>query len=192
MPAASVARAGPLNTTITKNRGQSLQRPLDQRAACRGHSRRYALHGIPLGCPQPRRHRQGRRHTTGKLDTWSYSYDGRGLQSTLTKPNGNLASYTYHEDSLPRVTTEKTSGGKLVSSPSLRYNPDGDRSQDLEKVLKVNSSEYLDHAFDLYLHTGPAVAGGGEGGCGQGRQLVLRVRRGRQHHQTPFARRRRS
>ncbi|NIK62307.1 polymorphic toxin-type HINT domain-containing protein [Kribbella shirazensis] len=83
---------------------------------------------------------------TGTLDTWSYTYDGRGLRSTITKPNGNLATFTYHEDGLARVQTEKTDGGKLVSSHSLKYHADGDRSQDVAKVLKGNSSEYLDQA----------------------------------------------
>ena len=82
----------------------------------------------------------------GPLDTWSYTYDGRGLRSTITKPNGNLATFTYHEDGLPRIQTEKTKIGQLVSSHSLYYTPDGDRSLDVEKVLKANSSVYLDQA----------------------------------------------
>ncbi|MER7243310.1 DNRLRE domain-containing protein [Kribbella sp. NPDC000426] len=90
--------------------------------------------------------------TSTSTDTWSYTYDGRGLQSTVTKPNGNLATFTYHEDGLPRILSEKTSGGKLVSSHSLYYNPDGDRSLDVEKVLKANSSEYLDQA-STYTYT---------------------------------------
>jgi RHS repeat-associated protein len=89
---------------------------------------------------------------TGTLDTWSYTYDGRGLRSTITKPNGNLATFTYHEDGLARIQTERTRGGKLVSSHSLRYHPDGDRSQDVAKVLKANSSEYLDQASN-YTYT---------------------------------------
>ncbi|TCC03977.1 DNRLRE domain-containing protein [Kribbella soli] len=88
---------------------------------------------------------------TGTLDTWSYTYDGRGLRSTITKPNGNLATFTYHEDGLPRIQTEKH-GQQLVSSHSLRFNPDGDRSQDVEKLLKANSSDYLDQASN-YSYT---------------------------------------
>ena len=90
--------------------------------------------------------------TSTSTDTWSYTYDPRGLRSTITKPNGNLATYTYHEDGLPRILTEKTTGGKLVSSHSLYYNPDGDRSLDVEKVLQANSSEYLDQA-SAYTYT---------------------------------------
>ncbi|MFD7156158.1 DNRLRE domain-containing protein [Kribbella sp. NPDC059898] len=79
-------------------------------------------------------------------DTWSYTYDPRGWRSTITKPNGNVASFTYHEDGLQRILSEKTSGSKLVSSHSLYYNLDGDRSLDVEKVLQANSSAYLDQA----------------------------------------------
>jgi RHS repeat-associated protein len=88
---------------------------------------------------------------TGSLDTWSYTYDPRGLRSTTTKPNGNVATSTYHEDGLPRIQTE-VHGQQVISSHSLRYNPDGDRSQDVEKVLKGNSSEYLDQASS-YTYT---------------------------------------
>ncbi|RZU16298.1 RHS repeat-associated protein [Kribbella rubisoli] len=84
--------------------------------------------------------------TPTSTDTWSYTYDGRGLQSTVTEPNGNLATYTYHEDGLQRILSKKTSGGQIVSSHSLDYNPDGDRSLDVEKVLQANSSAYLDLA----------------------------------------------
>jgi RHS repeat-associated protein len=89
---------------------------------------------------------------TGSLDTWSYTYDGRGLRSTVTKPNGNRATLTYHEDGLQRILSEKTSAGKLVSSHSLYYTPDGDRSLDVEKLLKANSSDYLDQASS-YTYT---------------------------------------
>jgi len=60
----------------------------------------------------------------GPLDTWSYTYDGRGLRCTMTKPNGSLATFTYHEDGLPRIQTEKTKIGPLVSSHSLQYTGD--------------------------------------------------------------------
>ncbi|MEU4295011.1 DNRLRE domain-containing protein [Kribbella sp. NPDC026596] len=89
---------------------------------------------------------------TGPLDTWSYTYDPRGWRSTTTKPNGNVATFTYHEDGLARIQTEKTSGGLLVSSHSLRYNPDSDRSQDVEKVLQAGTSLYLDQA-STYTYT---------------------------------------
>ncbi|MGW6196975.1 golvesin C-terminal-like domain-containing protein [Kribbella sp. NPDC055110] len=90
--------------------------------------------------------------TSTSTDTWSYTYDPRGLRSTITKPNGNVATLTYHEDGLQRILTEKTGGGQLVSSHSLKYNLDGDRSQDVEKVLQANSSLYLDQA-STYTYT---------------------------------------
>lgn len=89
---------------------------------------------------------------TSSLDTWTYTYDPRGLRETVTKPNGNVSTQTYHEDGLPRVVVEKTAGGQLVSSHALRYNPDGDRSQDVEKLLQAGASTYLDQASN-YLYT---------------------------------------
>ncbi len=92
---------------------------------------------------------------TGSLDTWNYTYDPRGLRSTVTKPNGNITTQTYHEDGLLRTLVERTkpvSGNQLVSSHSLRFNPDGDRSQDVEKVLKAGTSDYLDQASN-YTYT---------------------------------------
>jgi RHS repeat-associated protein len=86
---------------------------------------------------------------TSPLDTWQYTYDPRGLRSTVTKPNGNVTTQTYHEDGLLRTLVEKTSGAngaQLVSSHSLRYTPDGDRSQDVEKVDQPGTSNYLDQA----------------------------------------------
>ncbi len=104
---------------------------------------------------------------TGTLDTWSYTYDGRGLRSTITKPNGNLATFTYHEDGLPRIQTEKH-GQQLISSHSLRYNPDGDRSQDVEKVLKANSSIYLDQASNYTYTPARQLAAVGKTGVEKG------------------------
>jgi RHS repeat-associated protein len=92
---------------------------------------------------------------TSPLDTWQYTYDPRGLRSTVTKPNGNVTTQTYHEDGLLRTLVEKTSGAngaQLVSSHSLRYTPDGDRSQDVEKVDQPGTSNYLDQA-SAYKYT---------------------------------------
>ncbi|MFC5268522.1 DNRLRE domain-containing protein [Kribbella qitaiheensis] len=104
----------------------------------------------------------------GPLDTWSYTYDPRGLRSTVTKPNRNLATFTYHEDGLPRIQTEKTSGGQLVSSHSLRYNPDGDRSQDVEKVLQAGTSQYLDQASSYTYTPARQLAAVGKTGVDKG------------------------
>ncbi|TDD15884.1 DNRLRE domain-containing protein, partial [Kribbella turkmenica] len=89
---------------------------------------------------------------TSSLETWQYAYDPRGWRSAVDKPNGNVATQTYHEDGLARVLVEKTDDGQLVSSHSLRYNLDGDRSQDVEKVLKAGTADYLDQA-STYAYT---------------------------------------
>jgi RHS repeat-associated protein len=89
---------------------------------------------------------------TSSLDMWQYTYDPRGLRSTVTKPNGNVSAQTYHEDGLPRTLVEKTGSQKLVSSHSLRYGLDGDRSQDVEKILQPDGTNYLDQA-SAYANT---------------------------------------
>ncbi|MEV0794771.1 DNRLRE domain-containing protein [Kribbella sp. NPDC050459] len=92
---------------------------------------------------------------TGTLDTWTYTYDPRGLRSTITKPNGNVTTQTYHEDGLLRTLVEKTSaakGNQLVSSHSLKYTDDGDREVDTERLDQPGSSNYLDQA-SAYVYT---------------------------------------
>lgn len=86
---------------------------------------------------------------TSTLDTWSYTYDPRGMVSTLTKPNDNKVTVRYHEDGLPRTTREYSggvNGTKLVSAHTLKYTVDGDRSEDVEKVDRAGTSvtNYLD------------------------------------------------
>jgi RHS repeat-associated protein len=92
---------------------------------------------------------------TSSLDTWQYTYDPRGLRSTVTKPNGNVTTATYHADGLPRTLVEKTSGvngGQLVSSHSLWFTADGDREQDVEKIDQAGTTEFLDQT-SAYVYT---------------------------------------
>jgi len=84
---------------------------------------------------------------TSTLDTWQYTYDPRAMRATMTKPNGNVTTYKYHEDGLPRTSVERTSannGSQLVSSHSLKYALDGDRSEDVEKLDQAGSTGFLD------------------------------------------------
>ncbi|MDF8265736.1 DNRLRE domain-containing protein [Luteipulveratus flavus] len=82
--------------------------------------------------------------TPAKQDAWAYTYDPRGMLSSLAKPNGNVAKATYHEDGLPKTLEEKTSGGALVASHQLTYTLDGDRSQDVERLDDAGSTGTLD------------------------------------------------
>lgn len=92
---------------------------------------------------------------TASLDTFQFTYDARGLRSTLTKPNGNKTTSSYHEDGLLRTKVERTSitkGDQIVSSHSLKYNTDGDRSQDVEKIDQAGSAGFLDQT-STYAYT---------------------------------------
>jgi RHS repeat-associated protein len=67
---------------------------------------------------------------------------------TATKPNGNVVTSAYYANSLPYTVTEDTSGGTLVSSHTYAYDPDGNKSQDIEKLMSADSSgSYLSHTL---------------------------------------------
>lgn len=85
----------------------------------------------------------------GSLDTWDYLYDPRGMLAELSKPNGNVTEVAYHEDGLPKTQIERSSaanGSKLISRHRLKFNLDGDRSEDVARLDKagVSGSNYLD------------------------------------------------
>ena len=77
------------------------------------------------------------------------------MRSTVTKPNGNVTTAKYHEDGLVRSLVERTSGSsgsQLVSSHALKYNLDGDRSEDVEKLDQAGSTGFLDQT-STYAYT---------------------------------------
>jgi RHS repeat-associated protein len=79
----------------------------------------------------------------------SYTYTDRGLQLQETKANGNTVDYTYFLDGLVKSTTEKKSGGALVSSHTYGYDPNGNKSQDVTRKMNAdNHSAYLDSTTD--------------------------------------------
>ncbi|MBA3780533.1 MAG: DNRLRE domain-containing protein [Nocardioides sp.] len=107
------------------------------------------------------------------LKTTAFTYDERGMRRTMTRPNSNLTTYAYYSDGLPRSTTERDSGGKLVASHDLDFTPDGDRRQDISKVENPDTDGYLNQvAAFIYTpsrqlasvtKTVPDVAGGAPG-----------------------------
>jgi RHS repeat-associated protein len=77
-----------------------------------------------------------------------FTYTPTGQVETATKPNGNVVTSTYYANSLPYTVTEDTSGGTLVSSHTYAYDPDGNKSQDVEKLMSAdNSGSYLSHTL---------------------------------------------
>ncbi len=78
----------------------------------------------------------------------TFTFDPKGLLSHEAKPNGNTVDDTYFADGLPQTQTENTSGGTLVSSHAYTYNPDGNKTQDTEKLMSAdNNSSYLSHTL---------------------------------------------
>lgn len=80
---------------------------------------------------------------SGALDTFSYTYDPRGLMASLTKPNGNLTKFGYYEDGLLHSAVERTGGGQLVSSHWLRHTADGDPLWDFSKLASPDGDGVL-------------------------------------------------
>jgi RHS repeat-associated protein len=78
-----------------------------------------------------------------------FTYTPTGQVATETKPNGNVVTSTYYANNLPYTAIENTSGGTLVSSHTYAYDPDGNKSQDAEKLMSADSSgSYLSHTLD--------------------------------------------
>ncbi|HXH80276.1 AHH domain-containing protein [Nocardioides sp.] len=77
------------------------------------------------------------------LKTTTFGYDPRGMRVAMTKPNGNVTSYAYYSDGLPRSITERDKNAKLVASHDLEFTLDGDRSKDVSKVENPDTDGYL-------------------------------------------------
>ncbi|MFI6359558.1 DNRLRE domain-containing protein [Streptomyces sp. NPDC050743] len=91
----------------------------------------------------------GKSSTDTSPKVTSYTYTDRGLQLQETKANGNTVDYTYFLDGLVKSTTEKKSGGALVSSHTYGYDPNGNKSQDVTRKMNAdNHSAYLDSTTD--------------------------------------------
>jgi RHS repeat-associated protein len=77
-----------------------------------------------------------------------FTYTPTGQVATATKPNGNVVTSTYYANNLSYTAVEDTSGGTLVSSHTSSYDPAGNKSQDIEKLMSAdNSSSYLSHTL---------------------------------------------
>jgi RHS repeat-associated protein len=77
-----------------------------------------------------------------------FTYTPAGQVATETKPNGNTVTSAYYADNLPYTAVEDTSGGTLVSSHTYAYDPDGNKSQDVEKLMSADASgSYLSHTL---------------------------------------------
>jgi RHS repeat-associated protein len=92
---------------------------------------------------------------------WSYTYNARGQVATMTKPSvgytagntqvpGNLTSYSYYEDGLLQSSAEVTPGHSTIDSHQLSYDPDGNPSQDMLKIVAPTLTQHqtANYAYD--------------------------------------------
>lgn len=76
----------------------------------------------------------------------TFTYTPTGQPATEVKPNGNTVTFAYYANQLPQNQTENTSAGTLVSSHAYSYDPDGNKSQDIQKLMSADDSgSYLNH-----------------------------------------------
>ncbi|WP_258308210.1 DNRLRE domain-containing protein [Streptomyces sp. NWU339] len=83
--------------------------------------------------------------TAGNQQITTFTYTDRGQPLKQTKPNGNTVDYAYWLNGAVKSQVEKKSGGTLVASHDLEYDPNGNRSKDTAKVMNAdNAADYLD------------------------------------------------
>ncbi|MFY1577486.1 DNRLRE domain-containing protein [Verrucosispora sp. WMMD703] len=83
----------------------------------------------------------------------TFTYTDRGERLREVKGNGNTVDYTYFLDGLLKTQVEKKSNGTVVSEHTYRYDPNGNRIQDIARKMNAdNHSAYLtttsDYTYD--------------------------------------------
>jgi RHS repeat-associated protein len=83
----------------------------------------------------------------------SFTYTPTGQLATELKPNNNLVTDTYYADNQRYTQTEytkdSTTTGTLVSSHTYQYDPNGNQTQDIQKLMSGdNSASYLSHTLN--------------------------------------------
>ncbi|MEU9702615.1 DNRLRE domain-containing protein [Streptomyces sp. NPDC047981] len=83
--------------------------------------------------------------TAGNQQITTFTYTDRGQPLKQTKPNGNTVDYGYWLNGAVKSQVEKKSGGAVVASHDLEYDPNGNRSKDTAKLMNAdNAADYLD------------------------------------------------
>ena len=79
----------------------------------------------------------------------TFAYTPTGQIATEVKPNKNTVTSTYYaNDLLYQQTENKSDGTTLVSSHQYSYDPNGDTTQNIEKLMSADdSSTYLTHTL---------------------------------------------
>jgi RHS repeat-associated protein len=83
--------------------------------------------------------------TAGNQQISTFTFTDRGQPLKQTKPNGNTVDYAYWLNGAVKSQVEKKSGGTVVASHDLEYDPNGNRSKATSKVMNAdNAADYLD------------------------------------------------
>ncbi|MFF4522464.1 golvesin C-terminal-like domain-containing protein [Streptomyces bluensis] len=91
----------------------------------------------------------GKTATDTDPEVSSYTYTDRGLKLKETKANDNTVDYTYYLDGAIKTTAEKKANGTLVSSHTVTYDANGNKSRDVGKKMNADSpSAYVDVTAD--------------------------------------------
>jgi RHS repeat-associated protein len=78
----------------------------------------------------------------------TFTYTPAGQVATQVKPNGNTVTSAYYANEQLQNQTENTSGGTLVSSHAYSYDPNGNKTQDTQKLMSADAStSYLSHTL---------------------------------------------
>ncbi len=78
----------------------------------------------------------------------SYTYTPRGQVAGEVKGNRNTVADTYFADGLPQTQTEDKPDGTLVGSHSYSFDPDGNKTQDAQRLMNADdNSAYLTHTL---------------------------------------------
>ncbi|MGS2615359.1 golvesin C-terminal-like domain-containing protein [Micromonospora sp. LZ34] len=81
--------------------------------------------------------------------TTTIEYTDRGERKTQTKGNGNITTYSYYLDGLPRAQVEKKADGTTVSDDVITYDLNGNRSRVTSSKMNAdNHSGYLSTQYD--------------------------------------------
>ncbi|MGW0993401.1 golvesin C-terminal-like domain-containing protein, partial [Streptomyces sp. NPDC002523] len=82
--------------------------------------------------------------TAGNQQISTFTYTDRGQPLKQVKPNGNTVDFTYYLNGAAKSQAEKTSAGTDVARHDLEYDPNGNRSKDIAKVMNAdNSAAYV-------------------------------------------------
>jgi len=75
-------------------------------------------------------------------------YTPRGELAKQTKPNGNVATYSYYLDGATKHQKETKKGGGLVSDHQLQYSANGHKTRDRLKLMDAdNSGRTIDNTY---------------------------------------------